>query len=434
VKRAGIGIGIVIVGLITFIVLRPAPVPVVAASLADGTQIIVQGVTYGTNHHFFHGSKFLHKVKPYLPGFINRWLPDPLATMQNTSQGMLLLWYSAYQPATGKYIQVPVEELNVIDEHGCAFRANDSHGSRSTATFTICTAYISIFPRRQKSFILRAKFAKHPAVDLQISNPVYPMTAEWTAEALPAVRQTNDLTVKLAKLRFSTRRSSTFEYADVSPEISVLENGVKRDDWYAHSQNYRDATGNSSRNGLCPHERAWKMELDLYKTDKAPFPESAIWRVSDLTLPGSGGVTKLTAERGVGGMTVRTMVLCGAGDFTFSNEVCIASSTWKEGAHESFSTRSSGYDTEMKFASKNPSLLVRVDGWHNFPELLIRARTSESEVRSLRFTGSGNNLYRFELDRAMLGAQPFEVEFIRQQPMRFEFMVEPPRAGKARKS
>ena len=431
-KRAGISIGLVIVGLITFIVLRPAPARVVAASLADGTQIMVQAVTYGTNHHFFHGSKFLYKVKPHLPRFINRWLPDPLATMQNTSQDMLLLWYSAYQPGTGKYIQVPVEELNVIDEHGCAFRANDSHGSRSTATFTVCTAYISIFPRRQKSFVLRAKFAKQPAVDLQISNPVYPMTFEWTAEPLPAVRQTNDLTVRLEKLRFSTSRSSTFEYAHVSPEFSVLENGVKRDDWYAYSQNYRDATGNILRDSLCPHERALKMELDLYKTDRAPFPDSAIWRVSNLTLPGSGEVTKLTAERQFGGVTVRTMVLCGAGDFTFSNEVCVASSTWKEGAHESFSTRSSGYenDAEVKFASKNPSLLVRVDGWHNFPELLIRARTSEGELRSLRFTGSGNSLYRFELDRAMFGAQPFEVEFIPQQAMRFEFMVEPPRAGK----
>jgi len=168
VKRAGICIGIVVIGLITFIVLRPAPARVVAASLADGTQIIVQAVTYGTNHHFFHGSKILHKVKPYIPGFINRLLPDPLETIQNTSQAMLLLWYSAYQPTTGKYVSVPVEELNVIDEHGCPFRANDAHGSRSTATFTVCTAYISIFPRRQKTFILRVKFAKQPAVDLQI--------------------------------------------------------------------------------------------------------------------------------------------------------------------------------------------------------------------------------------------------------------------------
>lgn len=86
----------------------------------------------------------------------------------------------------------------------------------------------------------------------------------------------------------------------------------------------------------------------------------------------------------------------------------------------------------MKFASKNPSLLVRVDGWRNFPDLLIRARTSEGEIRSLRYSGSGNSIYRFELDRATFGVQPFDVEFIPQQPMRFDFMVAPPRPEKPR--
>jgi hypothetical protein len=432
VKKTAICIGIASVLLLAFILSRPSPARLDAATLPDGTQIIIQAVTYGTNHHFVHGSKILSRVKTYLPGFISRWLPGQFAALSKTSQETLILWYSAYQPATKKYASVSVDELHVIDEHGCLFKANPSHGSQSTPTFSVSMTHIDTFPRRQKTFTLRAKFTKHPAVDLQIPNPLYPITTQWTSEPLPAVRQTNDLTVQLAGLRSSTRQSANYRYAYVSPELNIRENGVMRNDWYTHSHNYHDATGNSSRDALCPHERAWKVEVDFYKTDKAPFPDSAIWRVPNLEMPKSGEMMKLTRETQFGGFTLRPIAICGAGDFTFSNEVCVASSAWKEGAHESFSTRGSGNDAELKFASKNPSVLVHADGWRTFPELLVRAKTSEGQIRSLRFTGSGNNFCRFELDSATLGFQPFDLEFIPQQPMRFEFIVEPPLPAKTR--
>ena len=298
--------------------MRPHSPTLPSATLPDGTQIIVQAVSYGTNHTFVHGSEILGKIQKHIP-FARRWLPPMLAMTMFTAEEYLVVWYSAYDPRTEKYVSPAVDRLSVIDEHGCIFSVNH-FGPKTTAGFSVSSAYVSAFPRRQRTFIFRAKFQNYPPVDLQIANPLFPVTTpNWKPEPLPATRTTNNLAVTLIALQPNPERSY------ISALFHIYEDGVYRGEWYSKSTSFRDVTGNNITHLLCPYERAWKVDVDFYKTAKAPFPESAIWRVPNLAIPKAGEILTLTNENQFGELKIKAMAFCGAGGFSFSNEVFLFS-------------------------------------------------------------------------------------------------------------
>ncbi len=80
----------------------------------------------------------------------------------------------------------------------------------------------------------------------------------------------------------------------------------------------------------------------------------------------------------------------------------------------------------MDFRSEKPSLIVRVDGWKRSEELLIRAQAPDGTAKSFQFRGSGGKVCRYELEQGSSG-ELLHLEFIPQQPVHFEFTVQPPR-------
>ena len=421
-KKVTFGIAVAIaLAAAALLLLRPrAPRPG-TATLPDGKQIIVQAVTYGTNHAFVHGSEVVGKIQKYLP-FTRGLLPPLLAMTTTTSEEFLIVWYSLYDPATEKYLSVPVDTFSVIDEHGCAFPVNQWGGNQGTPTFSASSAYVRVFPRRQKTFTGRMKLFNYPPVDLRIQNPLPPIIKEWTPEPLPVTHNTNNLAVTLKGVKVD--KASGYAYTD----FKIVEDGVARDEWYSPAVNFRDAAGNSHYRALCPHERTWKVEVDLYKTAKAPFPESAIWRIPNVTVPKSGEFHQFTNETRIGGVSLNPIALCGAGSFVFSNNVCVSAAPWKEGQAETSSTRSYGLrDVRLDFSSKHPSLIIRVNGWRTSSELLIRRQSPEGArgPYQFQFRGSAGDMCRFELNKPLVGER-VHLEFIPQQPVRVEFLIQPP--------
>lgn len=422
-KKLVIGIAVAIaLAAAVFLLSRPRGPRPGAAVLPDGKQVIVQAVTSGTNHVFVHGSEILGKIQKYIP-FTQHWLPSYYAMTMTTREENFIVWYSVYDPATEKYVSAPVDTFSVIDEHGCGFQVNQWAGNQVTPSFSVSGAYLRVLPRRQRTFTARVKFANYPAIDLKITNPLPPSTNEWTPEPRPITRRRNDLAVTLKRVRVD--KGSEHAYAD----IDIVENGTNRNDWYFPSVSFRDATGNSDYRALCRHERAWKVEVDLYKTAKAPFPESAIWRVLDVIVPKPGEFQKFTNETRMAGLSLRPIALCGPGSFVFSNDVCVSAAPWKDGQGEQSSTQSySRQDVRHQFASKYPSLLIRADGWRDSAELLIRGQSPEGDhsPREFRFRSSGGDMCRFDLNKQLAGER-VHLEFIPQQPARFEFLIQPPK-------
>ncbi|HKQ39630.1 MAG TPA: hypothetical protein VJ063_16255 [Verrucomicrobiae bacterium] len=419
-KKLWIAIAVALLLVAAVIVFRSQPVRQPSATLPDGTQIIVQAATYGTNHAFIHGSRILAKLQPFVPKVIGRRLPKPYIENCPTIQEELIVWYSAYQPATGKYVPVSVDEMQVIDEHGCTFQVSQFGGGQSSPTFSVGKAYIRVFPRWQRNFKLRAKFANHAGViELQVPNPLPPRTLQWTPESLPATRITNNVVVTLTRLRAGPN------FYQTSVDYDIYEDGVRRNQWYSLSRMFADATGNSSGFSLCRFERAWKVELDLYKNARAPFVESAIWRLPNIIVPRAGGVQLLTNEVRTGRLSLKLIALCGPGAFMFSNQVCFSSAPLQQGEPEQFNATSTGREVQLRFASSMPSLIMRVDGWRVSEELLVRAKSADGTAKSFSFRGSADNVCRFGMEEAAAG-EVFDLEFIPQQPVHVEFMVQPP--------
>ena len=235
-----------------------------SVTLPDGKQVIIQAVTYGTNHTVLHGSETLGKIQQHLP-ITRRWFAPVFALRMPTSEESLVLHFSVYDPAKSEYLSVKLERFSVIDEHGCTFIRNHWGSSHGNQRFSVTSVRMPVFPRRQKSFTVRMKLANYPAIDFNVKNPVPPNTNEWTPEPLPATRQTNDLTVTLTKL--IVRKEDSY----AAPFHDIYENGTNRNSWYGVSRTFRDATGNTSGTFLCLHERAWKLELELRRR---PHPES----------------------------------------------------------------------------------------------------------------------------------------------------------------
>jgi hypothetical protein len=415
----GVIVAVVLIAAASFLSRTGAGGPPMA-TLPDGKQVIIQSVTYGTNHVFVHGSRLVGKIQTYLP-FTRRWLPPTSAMTMNTGEESLLILYSLCEPAGKKYLSLPLDTFNVIDEHGCVLPVTDWGGYHGTLAFSVSTASVRVFPRRQKAFTARMKLVNYPPIDLKIANPLRPNTNHWTPEPLPATRKTNNLTVTLTKIDIHKDRSYT------APWVDIYEDGVKRNTWYGVSRNLRDATGNANDTFLCPYERAWKLELDLYRHADTPFPDSRIWRLTNLVLPEAGRVYHLTnTGHQIGSLLWRPIALCGPGDYVFSNQVCVSSAPWKESTSEIL-MRSRHSNVEYIFGCKELSLLVYVDGWRDESELLIRAQTPKDGLKPFGFSDSEGKLRSFKLLQPIPAGLAIDLEFIVQQPIHVEFVVQPPR-------
>jgi hypothetical protein len=418
-----IGIGVALVlgaGLIFWRAQRPKTN---MATLADGTQIIVHAVTYGTKHNFVHGSKLLLKAQPFLPPFMSRMFPAPFTAMTIFREERLLVWYSFYNPTDRKYLSLQVDSFSVIDEHGCTFPVREYSGQSSTPTFSVASAVLQVFPRRQKTFTFRAKLANQPAVDLQIANPLYPIAAQWSPEPLPATRKTNNLEVTLKGLEYKDQ-----EKTYVAGDFEIYDAGVRRSDWYSRGLTFSDATGNSNRNPLCPYELAWKVDLDLWKNELATFPEEEIWRFPKIGPPPPGELQRLDQKRQLGHLLVTVVALCGPGEYVFSNDVCVSSARWESDWDETFSNSSSGSgprrDIRMEFRRKSPTLVVDVSGWRTSSELRVRTRSADGRPQPVFFRGSGEYLWTFDMPRL---TNTCDLELMAQTPVLLQFIAPPPR-------
>ena len=71
---------------------------------ADGVIVAIEGMTYGTNHIFQHGSKLLARIQKHVPNAIQKWIGSPLQVTEHTSEPKLIIWYSLFDPATASYV------------------------------------------------------------------------------------------------------------------------------------------------------------------------------------------------------------------------------------------------------------------------------------------------------------------------------------------
>ncbi len=402
--------------------------------MPDGTRVQVEGLTFGKKHTFTKGSPLLAKLRKHAPGPLKDLFPKDFSTTTTLGEEQLLVWHNRYDPATDTYSSPGLNGFRVVDEHNCEFHVNGFGGGRGGPGYSVDAAYVRVFPRRQKTFKLCARSLPVTNIQWTVENPFVTNPPAWTVESLPATREQDGI-------QFTLERIKGHFYGSVSwfePRFKVMHGEDDRTEWYRPHVEFVDATGNRDSNHLCPYEPAWKVDVAFYKSHKAPFPAEQIWSIRNLAIPSSGQVIPLTQTTRIAGISVQLIALCGPGRFSFSNSVCVTSNEWN--ANSRGGTFSSSYSggpnarTELSFQHEEPTLLAKIDGMNRSDDLLLRFRDRQGGTFAADFRGSANKtyLYNVKAPKEFKSVSQLDVEIIPQNPVRKEYIVEPPRPPAAR--
>jgi hypothetical protein len=403
---------------------RGASAHVHQARLPDGTYAQIEEITFGKSHTFFKGNPIVAKLHQLAPGPLKNLFRAQFSTsftMRDTE--MLVLWYNRYDPATGTYPPANFDRFKIIDEHGCVFPINQYGGGGAGPGFSIGNAQARVFPRRQKTFKVRAHLPPGTNIEWIVENPFVTNPPAWKPEPLPLTRQQANIDFTLQKITGHFYQSGYW----FQPKFKILHDGVDRTEWYKPAVTFIDATGNRDDNGLCPYEPVWKLEVDFYKSHQAPFADDQIWRLRQISVPRSGEVVLLGHTGAVASVSFHLIALCGPGEFSFSNDVCLASAEWApEWQGESSSSSSADGKVETQFRNREPALLVQIEGLKSSRDLLVRWRDDQDRTFAADFRSNFDKIYRYEL-KVRKGAQKLDLEAIPQNPAKIEYIVEPPR-------
>jgi len=121
-------------------------------------------------------------------------------------------------------------------------------------------------------------------------------TPEWTPDPLPVTKTDTDVRVTFSAVDMQEQPPLKLAFPldhprrgwRITPVFSVERNGVSAPEWKSDTTTLTDALGNTGYSWDCrlsPHERAWKLEMQLSRDDPAAFGPDEIWESPLIPLP-----------------------------------------------------------------------------------------------------------------------------------------------------
>jgi hypothetical protein len=212
--------------------------------MPDGTRVQVEGVTFGTKHTFIKGSPLLAKLHQHAPPALKDLFPSQFSFTSTMGEEQLLLWYSRYDPATDTYPTPNLNSFRVVDEHGCVFHVNNYGASGGSAGYYLGSAHVRVFPRRQKTFKVRAQSPPVTNIEWTVKNPFVTNPPAWTPEPLPATREQDGVQFTLERIRGHFYPAGNW----FEPRFKIIHGDEDRTEWYMPRAELIDATGNRNNN------------------------------------------------------------------------------------------------------------------------------------------------------------------------------------------
>jgi hypothetical protein len=229
-----------------------------------------------------------------------------------TTTDMLVVWvrqeHDAKQYMNCQYYLYDAAGTACVGESGM----NYGNGNRQQGNEVVAVQF-NAFPRRQGKFVLRVqKYGPQgqevPAGKFIIRNPARGSFSSWTAAALPATQEDDDLAVTLKKLTTGADMSYKRNQDDdsdaankgVEATFQVQRNGKPVANWEPVSVTTSDATGNSVSGwigqnnwqdnsdvvtyqyGLWADEPAWKVRFEF--SQQTDFANNELWSVANIPL------------------------------------------------------------------------------------------------------------------------------------------------------
>jgi RNA polymerase sigma factor (sigma-70 family) len=268
--------------------------------LPDGSELILNKLSYGTNNIFYHGGKTLN------PGWQGRYclVAEFKIIADNPDAPMLKpKFYRQY-----RCVVRGEQGIEFVEEFSGATR-NGGFTTYPDGTF----AYImtSTFPRDSRWLWFRFEQSEtnnpygpwEKVAEFKIKNPASPILSSWTAGATPATNSADgkdfvldEVTVQL----LSTNQHDIWAHL-VSMPTHVYRQGESLTNWGIAFGNAEDASGNwnpglPSQRSLDPRY-VWKLDMDF-----EPQSDFASSNLATVDLPNSG---QFSTEVTVMGMPVK---------------------------------------------------------------------------------------------------------------------------------
>lgn len=290
-KRTVLAVLLVLAIGLTTALFRPRKSEFVPQSftLKDGSQITIVGVTHGTNHFWSERTVFEH-LKKFLPRSLRGNLSPELKF--DSERPQLVLWTHW----TGMMAASRLPQVAIEDEQGIWSSLNylSEHSSSKGGLTKVSGIRLRTFPRHGTNFVLHffensSNSQKKELAAIRMKTPQPLAVAAWKAEALPATKTDDDLSVTLNRVVANVdQNDSEKPVLSTEPwrartllELSVTHQGAPGTNWTVSQVACSDMGGNQDENTsmstftqnnmrsvtinsiLWPGQSPWKLRIEL---------------------------------------------------------------------------------------------------------------------------------------------------------------------------
>ena len=417
--------------------------------LADGTWLVVRGVTTGTKHSIEIPYPFEIQLSRWTRSYTNDRSTDSNRMMiwvtheNHRGEVLGLDWFARCQLVTGDG-----EQTNPREYHRQVIQGAGSTGAGVGSTgFSDATKYSPSKPlqmaivnlnlplqRPREGMMTLDVFDASGQIVAQLKLP-YPAISEpipddWEPDPLPATRTVGDLTVTLDSVKYSSYPGQS--NLSVQPQLKFLHGGQPSTTWSGSPQ-ISDPLGNSCSAWDCDlprSEKAWKLKVSLAQSASGRFLPSESRRLPLIPLTPAKQLKLLTKTETVNDVPVSIVGMGGAGPFEFTLPQSFShfkSGEYKPGQYGAgISTRCSGTRCDVDLTSGHPFVVTGdpTPGQGEVVELVFRDQAGELLKR---YGLSGTDGVRFWYFEPAPTTTDIEIEIICQKLRTVEFLIQPPK-------
>jgi len=252
-KQSGLALRLVAAAVVLLGVpkIQSAPgVPFGEVAVDDGRIIVVEAVTYGTNHVVGSKSVLVEHLGPWMPDAVRDMLSPKLPqTSIDTAPGTLVVWLNAVNPNTRAWVDCQGLRLEFVDEHGDLWGTKTSSWHSFGNKFYRIAHIFEAYPRAATNLTLRITPRRSGGTfTISVPNPHVAKAANWSGDPLPVRTVKDSFEIVLQDLEPRTGGGSEKPWETPAkywqPEWKFLSGGKPVEGWHEPVWTASDPVGN----------------------------------------------------------------------------------------------------------------------------------------------------------------------------------------------
>ncbi len=392
--------------------------------LQDGSTITLVGTAIGRTA--FTTEKPWHKqAGRLLPARFQQWIPRPtVAHCGSYSNGLTV--YVEHSGGLGG--STAWNYAAAVADDGFQYPMQGGSCSYGNGKRTVHGIILPAFPRRQSEFELVLFDANRaPLGRLRVQNPFRGPFPVWKADKMPAAKSNGPVVLTLLGLKEQSSRYSTYvkpERRIESPEPRWKRSKIDR-------CTFSDPTGNEG-SILRFDEPAWKLKLELHRTQMEDFDAHERLIVTNLTVPSDGNFTALNIAAERNGIQFLINALAGPGTLCITNGTNFGILPNSSGSGSSWSTSSDGKTIVEEWSSAQPSFLVEITGTSPNPRINFRLTSDTGQEIPLDESSGGytragraNTLVYHKKFTPPADTRRVRLDISVSRPLEVDFLIDP---------